>query len=122
MNVVVNTNKELFIKHEGIKINGNVINNLRYADDSILIAEMGQDLQNLFNCVYETSKFYTRHEFKKNEVHGYHLKKQLKLKGIALNKKAIVRTSTSKYLGTISSDQERKYEALLNRRDMHSSN
>ena len=35
----------------GLKIGGKIINNLRYADDTALIAENQKDLQNLLNVV-----------------------------------------------------------------------
>ena len=31
----------------GINISGNIVNNLRYADDTVLIADNEQDLQNI---------------------------------------------------------------------------
>ena len=43
---------------EGININGEIINNIRYADDSVLLAENAEDLQALVNSVHSTSKDY----------------------------------------------------------------
>ena len=40
----------------GIKIGGNVINNLRYADDTVIIAESGNQLQQLMDTVVEESE------------------------------------------------------------------
>ena len=42
----------------GIKINGILINNLRYADDTILVAETLGDLQTLVNNIVECSEDY----------------------------------------------------------------
>lgn len=39
----------------GVKINGKVVNNLRYADDTVLIASSEQDLQILVDRVHECS-------------------------------------------------------------------
>ena len=41
---------------EGIIINGKVINNLRYADDTVLIAGSIEDLQNILNKVVTPSE------------------------------------------------------------------
>ena len=40
----------------GLKIGGKIINNLRYADDTALIAENQKDLQNLLNVVKNESR------------------------------------------------------------------
>ncbi|GFO19870.1 retrovirus-related pol polyprotein from type-1 retrotransposable element r2 [Plakobranchus ocellatus] len=42
--------------HPGIKVGGQNINNLRYADDTVLIAENKEDLQKLLNIVEEDSR------------------------------------------------------------------
>ncbi|GFO01374.1 retrovirus-related pol polyprotein from type-1 retrotransposable element r2 [Plakobranchus ocellatus] len=42
--------------HPGIKVGGQNINNLRYADDTMLIAENKEDLQKLINIVEEESR------------------------------------------------------------------
>lgn len=43
---------------EGIKINGEIINNLRYADDTVLIADSPEDLQTLIDRVVEACERY----------------------------------------------------------------
>lgn len=40
----------------GVKINGKVVNNLRYADDTVLIAASEQDLQTIVDKVNECSE------------------------------------------------------------------
>ncbi|GFN87694.1 hypothetical protein PoB_001420000 [Plakobranchus ocellatus] len=42
--------------HPGIDVGGQNINNLRYADDTVLIAENKEDLQKLLNIVEEESR------------------------------------------------------------------
>ncbi|GFO12851.1 retrovirus-related pol polyprotein from type-1 retrotransposable element r2 [Plakobranchus ocellatus] len=42
--------------HPGIKVGGQNINNLRYADDTVLIAENKEDLQKLLNIVEEENR------------------------------------------------------------------
>ena len=41
---------------EGLKANGENLNNLRYADDTSLLAGSEEDLQRLLNIVVEESK------------------------------------------------------------------
>ncbi|GFS09268.1 endonuclease-reverse transcriptase [Elysia marginata] len=40
----------------GIKVGGYYVNNIRYADDTVLIAENKDDLQKLLNIVEEESR------------------------------------------------------------------
>ena len=40
----------------GINISGNIVNNLRYADDTVLIADNEQDLQNIVDTIHRQSK------------------------------------------------------------------
>ena len=47
----INTNK-------GIKIGGTTINNLRYADDTVLLAETEEDLQDILNEVNRIGKTF----------------------------------------------------------------
>ncbi|GFN78228.1 retrovirus-related pol polyprotein from type-1 retrotransposable element r2 [Plakobranchus ocellatus] len=42
--------------HPGIKVSGHNINNLRYVDDTVLIAENKEDLQKLLNIVKKESR------------------------------------------------------------------
>jgi hypothetical protein len=53
---------EVIFKHikgkPGVKINGRIINNLRYADDTVLMAESEQELQELVDEVYYKSNQY----------------------------------------------------------------
>ena len=35
----------------GMNISGNIVNNLRYADDTVLIADNEQDLQNIVDTI-----------------------------------------------------------------------
>lgn len=48
--------KALYDKQEGIIVNGEVINNLRYADDTVLLASSQKDLQLLLDSVIESCK------------------------------------------------------------------
>ncbi|GFO46479.1 hypothetical protein PoB_007298400 [Plakobranchus ocellatus] len=42
--------------HPGIKVGGQNINNLRYADDTVLIPENKEDLQKILNIIEEESR------------------------------------------------------------------
>ena len=56
----------------GVKINGRNINNLRYGDDSILMAESEEKLKSLLMKVKEESeKVALILVIQKNEDHGY---------------------------------------------------
>ena len=55
----------------GIKIAGRNINNLRYADDTILLAERGEELKSLLMKVKdESGKSWLKTQHSKNEDHG----------------------------------------------------
>ncbi|GFO30221.1 ankyrin-1 [Plakobranchus ocellatus] len=57
--------------HPGIKVGGQNINNLRYADDTVLIAENKEDLQKLLNIVEEESRKKVLHNhIKLLELHA----------------------------------------------------
>ena len=43
---------------KGVTIGGTQINNLRYADDTVLLADSEENLQNMMNKVNEVGKFY----------------------------------------------------------------
>ena len=55
-----NTSSEMIMRHleglPGVCVNGKMINNLRYADDTVLIATNEKDLQELLNIVVEKSE------------------------------------------------------------------
>ena len=54
----------------GIKIAGRNINNLRYADDTTLMAESKEELKSLLMKVKEESEKVLKIEHSKNEDHG----------------------------------------------------
>ena len=54
----------------GIKIAGGNINNLRYADDTTLMAESEEELKNLLMKVKEESEKAGKTQHSKNEDHG----------------------------------------------------
>ena len=55
---------------EGIKIAGRSINNLRYADDTTLVAESEEELKSLLMKVKEESEKVGLKQHSENEDHG----------------------------------------------------
>ena len=56
---------------EGIKIQGQIINNLRFADDIVLLAPSENDLQKHVNKVQEWSKKFSLTKHQQNPGPGY---------------------------------------------------
>ena len=54
----------------GIKISGRNINNLRYADDTTLMAESKEELKSLLMKVKEKSKCWLKIQHSENEDHS----------------------------------------------------
>ena len=54
----------------GIKITGRNLNNLRYADDTTLMAESEEELKSLLMKVKEESKSWLQAQHSENEDHG----------------------------------------------------
>ncbi|GFN92238.1 endonuclease-reverse transcriptase [Plakobranchus ocellatus] len=88
--------------HPGIKVGRQNINNLRYADDTVLIAENKEDLQKLLNIVEEESrKKGLELNSKKTEVMVISRKQESPKCDIFINKVKLKQTEKFKYLGTI---------------------
>ena len=56
--------------HVGIKIAGRNINNLRYADDTTLMAESEEELKSLLVIVKGRVKIWLKAQHSENEDHG----------------------------------------------------
>ena len=54
----------------GIKIAGRNINNLRYTDDTTLMAEIEEELKSLLRKVKEESESWLKAQHSQNEDHG----------------------------------------------------
>ena len=63
-------NARLNEAQEGIKISRRNINNLRYADDTILMAESEEELKSLLMKVKEESESWLKAQHSENEDHG----------------------------------------------------
>ena len=87
----------------GIKIGGCIINNLRYADDTVLVAEKEEDLQKLLDVVVkESEKKGLDLNIKKNPVTMV-ITKKATIPGcnIQINDRALKQVEQFKYLGTL---------------------
>ena len=79
-------NAELYEAQAGIKIAGRNINNLRYADDTTLMAESEEELQGLLKVKRRVKKLASNSIFKNlrswhlvSLLHGKYMGKQLKV-------------------------------------------
>ncbi|GFR58388.1 endonuclease-reverse transcriptase [Elysia marginata] len=92
--------------YPGIKVVGHNIKNLRYADDTVLIAENESDLQKLLDVVYsESQKKGLELNSKKTEGMVISRKANSLPVNVTVNKNKLTQRENFKYLGTlISSD------------------
>ncbi|GFS24491.1 endonuclease-reverse transcriptase [Elysia marginata] len=101
---------EVIMRHiedyPGIKVGGHNIKNLRYAEDTVLIAENESDLQKLLDVVYsESQKKGLELNSKKTEVMVISRKANSPPVNVTVNKNKLTQRENFKYLGTlISSD------------------
>ena len=96
----------------GIKINGQLINNLRYADDTVLIAENEEDLKHLLDKIVEESgNMGLSLNSKKTEVMTISRNKNTPNCNITIDGTKLKQVEKFKYLGTIiTSDGKSKTE------------
>lgn len=89
---------------EGIKVNGKRVNNIRYADDTVLIAESEEDLQNLLDkIVYEGETYGIKVNEKKTKIMVVS-KNNTPRANIAIGTHCIEQVENFKYLGCIMND------------------
>ena len=85
---------------EGIKINGITINNLRFADDTILLACSEEDLQNLLTSINKQSeKMGLKINENKTKIMKISKIKQPYISNININNKPIEAVNSITYLG-----------------------
>jgi hypothetical protein len=91
---------------EGIKIGGNNCNNIRYADDTVLIASNEEDLQKMIDIVSKESiKMELSLNIKKTECMSISKNKSLPTCNFYMNGEPIKQVNRFNYLGsTITSD------------------
>ena len=87
---------------EGVKIGGVNINNIRFADDTVLIAESEKSLQKLLDAVQkECENFEMQINVQKTEVMVFSKKKQPPKIKVSLNGEILKQVNQFKYLGSI---------------------
>ena len=86
----------------GIEINGRNVNNVRYADDTVLIAEKECDLQNMVDVIVrESDKMGLDLNAKKTEVMVVTRYKERPKCNIKVNQNNLSQVESFKYLGTM---------------------
>ena len=73
--------------NKGITIGGTTINNLRYADDTVLLAETEEDLQEILNDVYRIGKTFDM------KMNANKAKTMLVSKNVTLTKVSLTKVS-----------------------------
>ena len=93
----------------GIRVGGHNINNLRYADDTVLISENEKDLQQLLNIVESKSKEKGMElNSKKTEVMVISRKEEPQLINITINGIKLKQREHFEYLGALVSSDGKK--------------
>jgi len=72
--------EELSELQAGINIVGRYINNLRYANDTTLMAESKEELKNLMRVKEQSEKAYIKLSIKTNKQRSWHLAQLLHVK------------------------------------------
>ena len=84
----------------GINISGNIVNNLRYADDTVLIADNEQDLQNIVDTIHRQSKeFGLDMNVKKTKTMVISRKAEIPRGSITVNNNILEQVKKFTYLG-----------------------
>ena len=100
----------------GISVGGKVINNIRYADDTVLIATSQGDLQNLLNTCIEASKRYgLSMNNKKTYVMTVSKKQEDPRCNIVAEGQQLTQVSQVKYLGCLVTSDARTTKEVKTR-------
>ena len=87
---------------EGVKIGSVNINNIRFADDTVLVAESEKNLQELLDAVQKQCEHFETHiNVQKTEVMVFSKKKQPPKIKVSLNGEMLKQVNQFKYLGSI---------------------
>ena len=113
--------------HEGVRVEGNNLNNLRYADGTVLIADLEEKLQNILTTVtVESESKGLQLNAKKTECMVISKLSDIPLRNILCKGEIIQQVGTFKYLGfTITPDARYDTEIKKNNialSDQHSEN
>ncbi|GFS00920.1 endonuclease-reverse transcriptase [Elysia marginata] len=99
----------------GLKVNGGNINNLRYADDTVLLAESENDLQNLVTIIEEKSEQYGLMMNTKKTKAMVISKKEPPKVHIKVKGKCIEHIEQFKYLGQLITTDARSDDEIKSR-------
>ena len=98
-----------------MSVNGVNLNNIRYADDTVLVATTEKDLQNLPDVVNKKGqKFNVEINLKKTKVLGIS-RNQSKRVNLQLNTQVIEQVKCFKHLGSISADDGKSQREVSTR-------
>lgn len=86
-------------KTEGIIINGVTVNNIRYADDAVLLTNSLEDMQRLVDCVNDASNSYGLNINKKKTKYMVISPRDIEGTALTINGELIQRVDKFKYLG-----------------------
>ena len=107
----------------GVKVGGVNINNLRYVDDAVIIAESEEQLQQLMNVVEEESaKKGLKINMKKTETMVVTKKKEVPKCTIKLGGEELKQVKRFKYLGSIITEDGRSTSDIIQRINIARSN
>ncbi|KAI5742924.1 hypothetical protein M8J77_012730 [Diaphorina citri] len=88
--------------HQGLLLNGRLINNLRYADDLVLLSSSRNGLIDLLKNLFESSKKYNmKINIKKSKVMRISKNNKRKIPKIQIEGQALEEVSQYKYLGAL---------------------
>ena len=100
----------------GLKIGGETINNLRYADDTVLLAESESDLQQIVDVIKEESeKFGLLMNVKKTKTMVFTKSEDIPQIKITINNKVVDQVKSFQYLGVMVTEDGRSEKELLRR-------
>ncbi|KAL1447433.1 hypothetical protein WDU94_013960 [Cyamophila willieti] len=85
--------------NKGIKINNRMVNNLRYADDTVIMASNVEDLQQMLNLLVTSSEQQGLY-INTSKTKAMTFSKKFKITNITINNLAIEQVHNFKYLGT----------------------
>ena len=95
-------------KFPGVKIGGRNLNNIRYADDMVVMAQTEEVLQTLMNKLQERCrKFGLRINIGKTEVMGVNKRREKLPVNVTLAGETINQVATFRYLGSVVSEDGR---------------
>ena len=100
----------------GLTVGGNIINNLRYADDTVLLAETAKDLQNIVTIIKnESEEVGLKMNIKKTKSMVITKKSEVPKIDIRIDGKPIEQVSSFTYLGQLVTEDGRSEQEIRKR-------